>query len=357
MIMKTKVIISITITICTIFFILLYVVHAAIPLAKEYHFVPEWNLSLENPVTENANSGEAIIPFSLGQSLGYFTENGKLTYYKSFPSKSTISDNYFALYNTEASNIPFYNKDGSEKGIINGAGFPFIQDERIYLLQPGGNSYSLYDNSGALKWNCENSIPLTALSSNNFFTISGYSNGFIKVISNATGDTVFTFSPGGSDYPVIYGADISPNGKYIATLSGQNPQRFMITQRDHDQAKVIFHENIESEITRRTLVQFSKDGSKVFYNYKNGFGIFDLEKKSVYKFPISEKILQIEETENLLILLTNSKKHFTVYLIEKTNSLEGSFDFDASYAFIKTKDENLYVGKDNSISKISIKRD
>lgn len=353
--MKTKVSISITITICAFFFTILYILFAAVPLSKEYQFVPEWKLDFSTPnVTDSSNEK---IPFILGQSLGYFTEDGKLTYYKSFPSKATVSQNYFATFNTEAVNIPVYKNDGTEKATIEGAGFPFIQEDRVYLLLPGGTAFSYYDENVKVKWTCENAIPITALSSNKYFTISGYANGVIKVHSNATGDTLTHFAPGGSDFPVIYGADISADGKYISALSGQNPQRIIVAQRDQNQTKIIFHEDIESEIKRRTLVKFNQDGNKVFYNYKNGLGIYDLETKKHYKFPISEKILQIEESEKMIIVLSNYKNHFTVHFFEKTNTQVGSFDFEASTASIFVKNENLYVGRDETISKISLRRE
>ena len=43
-------------------------------------------------------------------------------------------------------------------------------------------------------------------------------------------------------------------------------------------------------------------------------------------------------------------------ILEKTNTLEGSFSFKAETAFIQTGKDSLYVGKDDSISKISLER-
>lgn len=354
--MKTKVSTSITITICAIFFTILYIIFASTPLTKEYSFTPEWKLDISNPVISDDVKSEPI-EFSLGQNLGYFTSDGKISYFKSFPSKATISSSMFATYNTEANNVTLFNNKGEEKTVIKGNGFPFLKDDRVYLMQPGGTAYSMVDTDGSLRWTCENAIPLTALSSNKYFTISGYSNGVVKVLSNATGETLFSFIPGGSDYPVIYGADISPDGKYIATISGQSPQRFIITQRENNQTKIIYHENLDTEITRRTLVQFSKDGSKVFYNYDGGIGIFDMQTKKNFKFPINEKILQIQETDNLIVFLSNKLNNFTVHVLEKTNTKIGSFNFEAKNAFIKIHDDNLYIGKDESISKISLRRE
>lgn len=355
--MKTKKSTSITIATVAVVFTVLYILLASIPLSKEYHFEPAWNLNISAPVSSNISSSEKQTFFALGQSAGYFTENGKLSLNKTFPAKVTISDYYYALYNTEASNIPFYDAKGNKIGEIEGSGFPFINEDRIYLMLPGGASYSMCDADGSIKWTCENIITLTAFSSNKNFTISGYANGVIKVHNNYTGDKEFSFIPGGSDYSIIYGADISENGKYIATLSGQEKQRFMITERDQDQTKVIFHEYLDSELNRRTLVRFSKDGKKVFYNYKDGLGIYDLETNKTLKLPLTDKIISFEESDNLLFILGQNGNKYTVYIVEKTNTFEGSFSFEADYAFIRCMDNALYVGKDNSISKISLKRE
>lgn len=355
--MKTKKSTSITIAVCAVVFTLLYIFFAATPLSKEYQFVPAWNLNLSSPVSENIGADEEISSFVLGQSAGYFTEDGKIALYKTFPSRITISDSYYAVYNTEASNVDFYDRKGNKAGVIDGAGFPFICDDRIYLMLPGGASYSLCNSDGSIKWTCENIVTLTAFSSNKNFTISGYANGVVKVMNNYDGNTEFTFVPGGSDYSVIYGADVSENGKYIATLSGQENQRFMITQREGDQTKVIFHEYLDKELNRRTLVRFSKDGKRVFYNYKGGLGIYDLERNSTLKLPLSDKIIAFEEGENLLFVLGQKEKTFTVYIVEKTNTFEGSFSFEANNAFIKAMGNALYIGKDNSISKITLKKD
>lgn len=355
--MKTKKSTSITIATCAVVFTLLYIIFAATPLSKEYQFEPTWNLNLAAPASQNIDDNAIISSFSLGQSAGYFTNDGKISLYKSFPSRITISDHYYAIYNTEASNIPFYDNKGNKAGVIEGSGFPYICDDRIYLMLPGGGSYSLCNSDGSTKWTCENIITLTAFSSNKHYTISGYANGVVKVLNNYDGDTEFTFVPGGSDYSVIYGADVSENGQYIATLSGQDKQRFMITQRIKDQTKVIFHEYLDNELNRRTLVRFSKDGNRVFYNYKGGLGIYDLKRNNTLNLPLSDKIIAFEESHNLLFVLGQNENIFTVYIVEKTNTFEGSFSFEANNAFIKAMDDALYVGKDNSISKITLKRD
>ena len=354
--MKTKKSITIIITSIAIIFSLLYIVLAATPLAKEYNYISEWKLDLTDPVLEQIPDEAQMIPFKLGQTMGYFTEEGKIALLRTYPQKSSISETYFTTYNTDASQTDFFSAYGNKVGTIMDAGFPYFENNRIYLMLPGGTSFSRCNQDGSIKWTNESVIPITAFSSNESYTIAGYADGDIRIVNNTDGSNVLTFNPGGSDYSVILGVDICKDGKYIASISGHDPQRFIITQRDKDQSKIIFHENLSGELNHRTLVKFNKDCTKVFYNYAGGFGIYDFKLKKSIKLPLTDRILDFQETENLLFLLGKTNNNYTIYILEKTNSLQGKFSFTADSAFIKTFGEVLYVGKDTTISKMTIRK-
>ena len=65
----------------------------------------------------------------------------------------------------------------------------------------------------------------------------------------------------------------------------------------------------------------------------------------------------MEETDDLFFLLGKKDNTYTVYIIERTNVLEGSFSFEADSAFIKTCDNYLFTGKDDTISRITISKE
>ena len=157
--------------------------------------------------------------------------------------------------------------------------------------------------------------------------------------------------------PIIIGIAVSNDGQYIASVSGQEQQRFVIAKNENNQSKIIYHEFLESDLTRRTQVYFTQDGKRVLYDCGTKLGIYDFEKDKAYSVKTNKQIISVEESENLIFLLGKAENEYTVYLIEKTNVLEGSFTFSANNAFIKTYNEALYVGKDSTISKISIERD
>ena len=338
-----------------IFISIIYIALAAKPLNKEYSFTPVWKISTANPVINISSKPNSA--FHLGQTLGYFDEDGNISLYKTFPSKVSISDSYYATYTPEAKNTEFFKADGSKAGVIEASGFPYFVDNLVYVFLPGGCSFSKCSETGKILWTFEGTFPITAFTAKEKYTAVGLSNGTIKVLNNTNGATEIDFAPGGSDYPVILGLDISEDGQYIASISGHNQQRFVLSHREENQQKIIYHRFFDFDSPYRTIVYFSKDGKRVFYNFHNGLGIYNLESKEERTLGLKNKLISIEETDDITVLMGKEKNIYTVSIIDNTDTLEGDFSFTADSAFIHAANNNIYLGKDNSISKISISRE
>ena len=339
-----------------IFFTLIYIILAAKPLGKEFQFTPEWKISVSAPAIDENKESKPTIYFKLGQSLGYFTEDGKVTLYESFPAIASISDYYYSIYSTNSTKIPFYNQKGELQGAIKTAGYPYFRDNNSYIFLPGGNSFSKVLYNGDTAWTYEGTLPITAFASSQKYTAAGFADGKIKLFDNSDGSTAIDFAPGGSDYPVILGLDISSDGNYIASVSGHEQQRFVLSQKENNQQKIIFHYFISESSPYRTLVHFTEDNSRVFYLFEGNLGIYNIATEKNYIIPISDRIINIEESEDFVFLLGKTKSQYTVYMIDKTNTLEGKFSFTADTAFMKAFNNNLYIGNNTSISKISLSR-
>ncbi|MCR5606903.1 MAG: PQQ-like beta-propeller repeat protein, partial [Treponema sp.] len=251
-------------------FALLYIFLAVRPLGTELYFTPMWTTDIAH--TQVSSSTAAGIPFKLGKNIGYFTEDGNIISNTSFDYKASISSDYYAIFNENATNIPFFNKSGEQVGILKDSGFPYFEDNRIYMFLPGGNSFAQYDSEGKRKWIYEGTSPVLAFSSSEAGTIAGFADGTLVTFDN-NGNIDQNFIPGGSDYPVILGADISDSGEYLACISGQNRQRFILAKKDKGHSKIIYHEYLAKNQTKQVLVHFDKSGDTVYFNYNSGLGI------------------------------------------------------------------------------------
>lgn len=350
--MKTKKSKSFYILIAVIFS-LIYIIFAIKPLNKEYQFVPEWKIDVVNPTIKEADDGQEKIFYKLGQSLGYFTDDGKITNFVSFPFKGSISENYYTTYTASNSSCKFFDPDGKEQGTIKVTGFPLIDQDRIFVFQPGGSSFSMCDEKGNKKWEYSGTIPITAFDSSKSAVSAGFADGTICVL-DLNGHITQHFIPGGSDYPVILGTGISSDGEMIGVVCGQNKQRFVLAQKNGSQSKIIFHEFLKTDTPHQKLVKFSNDDTAVIYAAGNQLGIINTKTKKSSHISIKGQAIKIEECGNTFFILTKKQKNYTVYAVEKFATLVGSFSFTADNAFIQAHNDSLYVGKDYTISKIKI---
>lgn len=335
-------------------FTLLYLIFAAKPLGNEFQYEPEWEINISNPTL--TESEKETYYFKLSNRIGFFDEDGKITHFLSYPqgAKASVSSDYYSVYDSSSTEVRFYNKDGTEQGQIKRSGFPFFQGNKIFIFLPGGSSFARCGDRGDILWTYEGVMPVTAFSARENFCAAGFSDGTIKVFDCSTGEITLDYAPGGSDFPAVLGLDISKDGNYIASVSGQEKQRFVLARKENTQVKIISHDFLPDELTFQTLVRFSENEDTVYFNFKGGMGFLNMADNTINHIKIGSRIISAEESNDQIFLLGKEGKTYTVYVIEKTNSLGGSFSFKADSAFIKAEGNSLFVGKDTSLSKIRI---
>ncbi|MCK9168859.1 MAG: hypothetical protein M0P01_00420 [Treponema sp.] len=339
----------------SILFCIAYIILAAHPLTTEYQFIPEWKIDINAQSISSPDPAEKPLYFHLGQTMGYFTGSGKIISLMTFPFKATISDSYFTSYTADSSSVKFYHADGSDAGTIEESGFPLFEENRIFVFLPGGSSIVQCNQDGSKNWQYGGTVPITAFDSSEAGCIVGFADGTVREISKY-GKTLQEFVPGGSDYSVILGAALSSDGQTVATVSGQGRQRFVLAKKDGTHTKIIFHEFVGQNDPHQRLVQFSRDNNIIWYNFNGGLGIVDSNGRKHSHIPVKGQAISLQEAGNMVFLLTKQNKTYTVYAIEKFNTLCGSFSFDAGSAFIRTDGNNLFVGKDTTISRITLEK-
>ena len=343
---------------------ILYIIIASKPLSPEIQFIPVWTIDLESytkgeSFQADPQDFEGAVSFKLGQNLGYFTSEGKLLTYLTFPYKATISDSAYTLYGTSSDQMKIISPSGSEAGTISVTGFPYFSDERKFIFLPGGSSFSKLNEDGSVAWTYEGFTPITAFSSSETGIVTGYADGSVIAFDNE-GNITQQYQPGGSTYEVILGAAISESSKYIATLSGQGGQRFVISKKTDasygSHTSIVFYKSMQNELNRQVLIKFTKDEKKVFYNSATGIGIVNCKNFKNTEIPIKGRILSILESGSgkEIFILSKEGNTYTVSTIESFDAFAGSFSFDAESACIAVKGESLFIGRDGKISRIDI---
>ena len=120
--------------------------------------------------------------------------------------------------------------------------------------------------------------------------------------------------------------------------------------------KIIYNKYLDSDLRSQTYVKFSKDESVVFFAEEENINIVDTTNFSSYRIPIKGKVLSISEMPELKInfILSKLDNIYTVTIIENPSYKIGEFSFEATNASVITVGNQLYVGRDITISKFEV---
>ena len=343
-------------------FFFAYILLGSKSIAPSLALEPEWTIDLASYKKENTSQDGELIPYKLGQIMGYFTSGGKLASLVSFPYRASISRFYQAEFLPNANKTEFFHSTGARAGIIEENGFPYFEDDRVFVFHPGGASFSAVNADGSVAWTYEGYAPITAFASSNAGVAAGGADGIIRVFAHNV--PPHEIIPGGSTYPIIFGVAISSDGKMVACISGIEQQRFVLTKIENGVNKVLFHRYLQNETREQMFMRFNAKGNVVYYGVKDALCVFDIARGRTKEIPINGELLAVAELENLNFAFALSKNNstYTVWILENASTLAGSFSFDADHAFIsavQAADNNtgaLYVGKDMLISKINVRR-
>lgn len=336
-------------------FCIIYVIFALRPLGSELHLSPEWTVSIDR--LKDEREGDSRIPFRLGQTIGYFTEDGRILSSYTYPFNSSISGTYYTTYGADNTSTTFYRADGEKAGTISIPGFPFFDEDRIFMFLPGGTAVMQCDEAGNKLWEYESYAPITSFASSSGGTVIGFADGIIASLA-PDGSIDQRYAPGGSETGIILGTGISGDGAYIACISGLKQQRFVVSERNGEHSKIIFHEYLPADFNRQTMVKFNRRSDTVYYNYNGGLGVLSLGRLKSSHLPLEGYVVQIEESPELdmVFVLSRKDKRCTVTVLEPFDHIVATFQFDAESSFIQVRDSALFVGRDNKISKLSVSK-
>ena len=341
-------------------FLILYIIFSVTPTRTEIQFLPLWTLYVSSDVVtgeEQLIPESHLVPFKLSDNIGYFDTQGNLVYKYNISQRFTISDNYFILYSNDSTSFNVQKQNGEVVLKKSFAGFPYLFEDKLFVFSPGGNTVSQFDLEGNLKFQYQSYAPLLSFSQGKDCSVLGFADGELCTIFPESDIKISTY-PGGSDYQIIYGSDISDSGDLIACVCGYDKQRFVLYKRTGSQQKPIFHEYIEEQTTEPVEVFFTSDSKYAYYSSKNMLGIVDCTKLKSNHFSLDSKVLKITEIPdlNIVFVLSKSDENYKITMIEKASAVVGEYSFDAKEAFINSYENLLFVGADDEISCLEIVR-
>lgn len=351
-----------------IFVAFAYIVLFTHVLSREITLTPLWRSDITNVESETKDvknplsfnlmevtkevSGEVV-----KNVMGYFSVDGKILKRIPFSFKASSSSKFYSVYGRNNKKNVIYFVNGSEAFTIPESGFVWIKEERIYNFRPGGSSFSAWDLVGKRILEYESVMPITAFTSTEEGFAAGFADGNVVVFTKK-GEIRETFRPGGSEHAIIIGLSLSHDGRYIAAVTGQARQRFILARMGEANTKIVFHEYIKEADAKERAVYFSEDDSTVYYNTKGCLRAVNVASLMADDVVCNTNldIISVAECDECVFFLSKKNYDYTLYTVEKPCALVGEFSFRANIAFLKASGGNLYIGKDNYIQAMKVER-
>ncbi|MGI5084713.1 hypothetical protein [Treponema putidum] len=361
--------------IAVIILLVIYIFAAAVPMKENVYLMPEWASPIPQVQNDEIYSREAgassdelkqkfagktPIAFSLGNSFGYFAEDGEILRAETAESRFSASFYAWTKYPQKPLFTDIYKPDefDIQKPFlrIDEPGYVYLDKDRIFLFKPEGSSLSQYDKTGKELWTYTHTSPITAFQSSKAGCVIGHSDGLL-VCLDSDGNTLFSFYPGGSTYQAVMGAAISEDGKQVLCLCGLNKQRVVLINVLDHQHKIVFHYYFERDLRRQTFASFDKSGSFAVFESADGIGIIDCKslKLSIIKEDGFIIGMGIQSERNLLTVLVQKENECSLLLIDPPNFMMGKTKFNSKNAFLIQKENKIYIGTDDKIAAFEIR--
>jgi hypothetical protein len=343
---------------------------AARPIPVETVLVPQWLSSTESnypfylndaSAPEDVAAGEdgAMLPFRLGNRFGYIDAYGRFSVNRERRAVLSISEDYWAEYEAVPREIAIRDPRNKQAAVVpGGRGYPLFLDGRFFLINAEQNSLEALDASGDSLWTYDFAAPITDLDAGSGLVLAGLLDGTIELLDR-NGRRVFFFEPGGSRLSVICACRISRDGTKIAIVSGYDDQRFLFLEQLGDSYKVGYHEFISDGFRRVVHLAFIDQDRRVVFEREGGIGIYDIDSRTNVKIDLDGRVNSLDgsgEDGLLFVITSQSERRKALVGIRLPGEIIVEAPFRSGAAFLRRKEDRLYVGGGGTLASFRLER-
>ena len=337
-----------------LFILLVYLLVSPEKGGGGFKIVPRWIIDKNDTVNEQADGSS--IPFKIGNSFGYFNEEGELAYLDKIFYGIAQSEKYFINYSSISSQIVINNNRGEFVNTVSANGYPWFRNGRLFLVSTNRKKVSEITVEGDLLWSDENLSEITSLDSNSSHAAAGYVNGDV-IIVGPDYSIEKLFKPDLSRINTVYGTGISDDSEYIAVISGIEPQYMLLFRKNHDEYTRIFSYQFVDSLRYSRLIDFTEDNKYLYFGSFESFYCYDIEKRNLYKIPVNDKLIKvsyIKKYDLFCILSGNDRGDYRILITYPDGRSVYDSSFSAEKIYMKNDSGNIYIGVDDKIYSVNL---
>ena len=326
---------------------IVYFLLFALPLPKQLSLKPMWVSAI--PQAMELGGGAAavkgpMLSFRIGERYGYFDRNAGIAFAATRGYGISISDAGYVSWNMRPDTLQFKDPRGNLLFASSEQGYPFMDEERRFVVSSNQEGISELDNKGSILWKRDFPSLITAFASNKDLTVIGTMDGQLFAIDHH-GQVSLSFAPGGSRIPCIYGCAISPDGKNIAATSGLDKQRVLVLEKRDEAYRVTWHRWTDSDFRRPVAMSFTPDGRELVFETSGGLGVYDVASRKANILFARDPVVSSAALPNrkLLLALDNDGKP-SILVASYDGRGYFSFPYSADEAMLRNEGDSVFFG-------------
>ncbi|MDR1179600.1 MAG: hypothetical protein LBK44_03780 [Spirochaetales bacterium] len=308
----------------------LYVIIFPVSTGKELFLLPEWSADVSREAggaDVSGGDGEAF-PFTLSGYLGYAAEGGELLFREELSYGAAVGPDFFVNYPAFPLNLLIRDRQGDFLGNTD-SGYPFIRNEKLFLLSPDGYGLSHIDERGAVRWEKKFSSLITVADAGEEKTVVGFLDG----------KTVVLGTDGGVEYETAVMKDgpaltlqtgIASDGLHFTEIGGIRQQRLRLFMKQEQGYAAVFQADLTGSYRRAPAARYFSKPDYFIFEQPGGAGFFEVEKRNLFFVSLPGRLLALAGKRpcGLFLFLTEEedRMYCTAYLPD------GNRVFGFSYA-------------------------
>ncbi len=295
------------------------------------------------------------IPFIYKNRAGYFSTDLKEAWGMDISDGVTLLSDCYINTSRGKDIIQIKDLEGGIKFSVEDSGYPFSVKDRLFIISRDRKSVSEIIN-GEKKWIKAFNYIITSIDANKTSVVLGFMNGYFTVL-DSEGEIFFNYESGGSRVSIVYRVIISGDDKYVAVVSGLDPQRFILYEKRESEYKPLYAMNLKDEVRKSLKVFLTSDNRSVFVESSGGFYIVNIESKSSTFIDANYNLKNVQYMPDLDLYMVHSGavNYNNVKLITLDNRVLLEKNFIGESVTISTLGHSMYIVIDNSVIKLDIK--
>jgi len=335
-----------------------YVLYAGNHVQSGTHYIQKWTVEIEKAdSSERAESG--WIPFIVKDHFGYISPDGSEVFRDAIQGRVALLPQAFCNYDKLGNNLVIRDPVQNYMYPVDVLGYPIVRDNLFFIISADMTGVTACSAEGEFLFDRRFTSLISSIDCSGGIVSIGLLKGRTEIF-DTEGNSIASLEASGSRIDAVYGTAVASNGKMIAVTHGLDPQYVSLFRKLADQYVQLKRFSLNDERRSQVLMAFSEDNTQLLVETAAGVELIGTAEPFVRSSIPLEGLLIDYEFPALgepIYILSSDGTNGTLGIYRRDGTLYNQERFDGEAAWLYRTDGSLFLGVNNTLTRIGIGRD